>query len=110
MVLKKIVTFYPNKGIDCWLDVRYLISPYFSKVFSPRATDLLEKIRLHMVAGPSTAFTRKALVGGTLIRKSSNICKSIVRIEPSKLYPYSVCQPMPTRVSTRFEFDEDLQK
>ena len=35
------------------------------------------------------------------IRKSANICKSIVGIDASQLYPYSMCQPMPTGLYTR---------
>ena len=41
-------------------------------------------------------FTRKAVVDETFIRKSANICKSIVGIGASQLYSYSRCQPMPT--------------
>ena len=57
--------------------------------------DLLEKIR-DVVGGPSIVFTRKAVVDETFIRKSANVCKSIVGIDASQLYPYSMCQPMPT--------------
>ena len=62
---------------------------------------LPEKIREHMVGGPSIVFTRKAIVHETFIRKSSSFCKSIGGINASQLYPQSMCQPMPTGLYTR---------
>ena len=61
--------------------------------------------REDVVIGPSMVFTRKAVVDETFIRKSANICKSIVGIDASQLYPYSMCQPMPTGLYTRWNFD-----
>ena len=58
--------------------------------------DLLEKVREDVVGGPSIVFTRKAVVDETFIRKSTNLRKSIVGIDASQLYPYSMCQPKPT--------------
>ena len=72
--------------------------------------DLCEKIREDMTGGPSIVFTGKAVVDETFIRDSSNICKSIVGIDASQLYPYSMCQDMPTGLYTRWEFDTDMQK
>ena len=63
--------------------------------------DLCEKIRDDMAGGPSIVFTRKAVVDQTFIRDSSNVCKSIVGIDASQLYPYSMCQDMPTGLYTR---------
>ena len=63
--------------------------------------DLLEKIREDMVGGPSIVFTRKAVVDETFFRKSTNLCKSIVGIDASQLYHYSMCQPMPTGFYTK---------
>ena len=54
-----------------------------------------------MVGGPSFVFTRKAVVDATLIRKSSNLCKSIVGIDASQPYPYLMCQAMPAGLYTR---------
>ena len=71
--------------------------------FTESDKDLLEKIREDMVGGPSFVFTRKAVVDETFIRKSTNLCKSIVGIDASQLYPYSMCQPMPTGLYTRYE-------
>ena len=64
--------------------------------------DLLQKIREHMVGGPSIVFTRKAVIDETFIRNSRNICKSIVGIVASQLYPYSMCQPMTTGLYARW--------
>ena len=66
---------------------------------------LCEKIREDMTRGPSIVFTRKAVVDETFIRDSSNVCKSIVGIDASQLYPNSMCQDMPTGLYTRWEFD-----
>ena len=69
--------------------------------------DLLEKIREDMVRGLSIVFTRKAVVNETFRRKSSNLCKSIVGIDTSQLYYYSICQPMPTGLYTQWEYDSE---
>ena len=63
-----------------------------------------------MVGGPSIVFTRKAVVDETFIRKSSNLCKSIVGFGASQLYPYSMRQPMPTRFFTRWEYDSETKR
>ena len=75
-----------------------------------RDKDLLEKIREDVVGGPSIVFTRKAVVDETFIRKSTNICKSIVGIDASQLYPYSMCQPMPTGLYTRWYLDSETSR
>ena len=61
--------------------------------FTETDKDLLQKIREDMVGGPSIVFARKAVVDKTFIRNSGNVCKSIVGIDASQLYPYSMCQP-----------------
>ena len=97
-----MIEFYHNKGIDmlklgCTLPnlaKNCLHKTTDSKFypFTESDKDLLEKIRDDTVGGPSIVFTRKAVVDGTFIRKSSNLCKSIVGIDASQLYPYSMCQ------------------
>ena len=72
--------------------------------------DFLEKIREDVVGGPSIAFTRKAFVDETFIRKSTNLCKSIVAIDASQLYPYSMCQPVATGLYTRWDFDSETSR
>ena len=78
--------------------------------FTEGDKDLLEKIREDVVSCPSIVFTRKAIVDETFIRKSTNICKSIVGIDASQLYPYSMCQPMPTGHYTRWDFDSETSR
>ena len=63
--------------------------------FTEGVKDLLEKTREDIVGGPSIVFTRKANVDETSIRKSTNLCKSIVGIDASQLYP---CRPVFLRV------------
>ena len=42
-----------------------------------------------MVGGPVIVFTREALVDETFIRKAAKLCKSIIGIDASQLYPDS---------------------
>ena len=63
-----------------------------------------------MTGEPSIVFTRKLVVDETFVRNSSNAYKSIVGIDASQLYPFSMCQDMPKRLSKRWEFDSDMQK
>ena len=60
-----------------------------------------------MVGGPSVVFTRKAVVDETFIRNSENICKYVVGINASQLYPYFMCQPMPSRLYKQWEYDTE---
>ena len=63
-----------------------------------------------MVGGHSIVFTRKTVVDETFIRNSRNSCKSIVGIDASQLYPYSMCQPMPTALYTRWEYETESNR
>ena len=78
--------------------------------FTETDKDLLQEIREDMVGGPSIVFTPKGVVDETFIRNSENIRKSIVGIDASQLYPYSMCQPMPTGLCTRWEFDTESNR
>ena len=53
--------------------------------------------------------TRKAVVDETHIRKSTDVCKSILGIDAGHLHSFSICQPIPTGLYTRYNFDSDLQ-
>ena len=117
---KEWLSFIIVSELICWSwVVRYQISQTFVFIalqmykfytLLEEDKDLLEKIREDMVGGPSIVFPRKAVVRETRIRSSSNICKSIVGIDASQLYPYAMCQPMPTGLHTRWEFNADLQR
>ena len=78
--------------------------------FTEGDKDLLDKIREDVVGGPSIVFSRKAVVDETFIRKFTNICKSIFVIDASQLYPYTMCQPMPTGLYTRWDFDSETSR
>ena len=67
----------------------------------------LEKIREDVVGGPSIVFTRKAVVDEFFFPKSTNLCKSIVRIEASYLGLYPMCQLMLTSFYTRWDLDSE---
>ena len=114
-----MIKFDHNKGIDmlklgCTL-------PYLANICLHKSTDskfylftqlnfdLLEKILENMVGGPTIAFTGKAVVDEIFVRKSSNFCKSIVGIDANQLYPYSVCQPMPRGLYTRWEHNSEIK-
>ena len=118
--IQKMIEFYHNKGIDmlklgCTLPNLANICLHKSTdskfyAFTESDKDLLEKIREDIVGGPSIVFTRKTVVDETFICKSSNLCKSIVGIDASQLYPYSMCQPMPTGLYTRWEYDSETKR
>ena len=115
-----MIEIYNNKGIDMLklrITLPNLANMYLHKStdskfypFTESDKDLREKTRDEMVGGPSIVFTRKAVVVETFIRKPSNLCKSIVGIDDSQLYPYSMCQRMPTRSYTRWEYDSETKR
>ena len=118
--MKKMMKFYHDQKIDmlklgCTLPnlANICLHKSTDRKFYPfieADKDLHEKIRSEMTGGPSIVFTRKAVVDKTFIRRSNNICKTIVGIDASQLYPFSMCQAMPTGLYTRWEFDTNLQK
>ena len=118
--MQKMIEFYHNKEIDmlklgCTLPNLANICLQNSETskfypFTEPDKDSLEKIREEIVGGPSNVFTRKASVDETFLRKSSNLCKSIVGIGASQLYPYSMCQPMTTGLYTRWEYDSETKR
>ena len=119
-LMQKMINFYHNKGIDmlklgCTLPNLANICLHKSSrakfyPFTKTDRDLLEKFIEDMVGGASIVFTRRAVVDETFIRKSQNVCKSIVGIDASQLYPFSLCQPMPTDLYTQYEYDSELQQ
>ena len=114
--MQKLIAFYHDKDIDmlkfgCTLPDLANICLHKSTdakfyPFTEGDKDLVQKIREGVVGCPSIVFTRKAVVE-TFIRKSTNICKSVVGIDDSQLYPYSMCQPMPMGLYTRWDIDSE---
>ena len=109
--IQKMIAFYHNKDVDmlklgCTLPNLANICLHKStdaKIyqFTERDKNLSEKSREDVVGGPSIVFTHKAVLDETFVRKSANICKSIVGIDASQLYPYSMCQPTTNGIYTR---------
>ena len=118
--MQKMIEFYHQNEIDmlklgCTLPKLANICLHKSTdskfyPFTESDKDLLEKIREDMVGGLSIVLTRNAVVDETFIRKSTNLCESIVAIDASRIYPYSMWQPMPTELYTRWNYDSESQK
>ncbi len=115
--MQKMMEFYHNKGVDmlklgCTLPnlanrILHQSTKCMFWPFSEKDKDLAEKLREDTVGGPPIVFTRKAEVGVTRIRDSDNVCQSILGIDANQLYPYAMCQPMPTGPYTRWEIKEE---
>ena len=118
--MQKTNAFYYDKDIDmlkhgCTLPNlvnKYLHKSTDAKIYPITEGDenLLEKIREDVVGGPSIVFTSKAVVDETFIRKSTNICKSIIVIDASQLYPYSMFQTMPTGLYMHWDIDSETSR
>ena len=118
--MQKMIEFYHYKGMDmpkirCTLPILAKICLHKSTdskfyPFTESEEDLLEKTREDMVGGPSILSTRKAVVDEIFLRKSLNLCKSIVGIDASQLYPYLMCQLKPTGLYTRREYDSEIKR
>ena len=118
--MQKLIDFYHNNGIHMlklgctlqnWANIclhKSTDSKFYP--FTESDKDLLEKIRGDMVGCPSIGFTLETVVDETFVRKSSNLCKSIVGIDASQLYSYSMYQPMPTGLYTRWEYDSETKR
>ena len=118
--MQKMIAFYYDKIMDmlklgCTLSS--LANLCFHKStnakfypFTMGDRDLLEKIREDVVGGPSIVFTRKAVVDETFIRESTSLCRSIVGIDASQLYPYSMRQPLPTGIFARCYIDLEISR
>ena len=81
--------------------------PVPNSIHLPKPIKTFSKVWEVTVGGPSVVFRRKAVVVETFIRSSEKICISIVGIDASQLYLYSMCQPMPTGLYTWWEYDTE---
>ena len=101
--MQKMIASYHDKDIDmlklgCTLPNLaniWLHKPSDAKfyLFTEGDKGLLDKIREDVVGTSSIVCMRKAIVEETFIRKSTNICKSIVAIDNSQLYPTRCVNP-----------------
>ena len=118
-VSQKMMQFYHQKGIDMLrlsftgpnLANRILHSSTSLKFYPFNQEDKIfdDYIREWLTGGPSIIFTRYAKVGSSRIKHSSNMCKTIVGIDASQRYPFSMMKDMPTRVYTKWELREDTR-
>ena len=107
--MQKMIAFYHDKDIDmlklgCTLpNVANICLHKFTAAkfypFTEGDKDLLEKLREDVVGGLSVVFTDKVKLDETFIRKSANICKSIVGIDA-----------MPTGLYTRWDSDSETSR
>ena len=116
----KMIDFYHSQQVDM-LKLGYTL-PNLANRFLHSSTNatffpFCEKdkdydiyIRKWLTGGPSIIFTRYAKVGETKIRESENVCKSIVGIDASQLYQFSMTKDMPAGLYTKCEFNEDTSK
>ena len=82
------IELYHNKGFDmlklgCTL---HLSAQFYQCKFFSKQSDkyLISKVWEDMIGGPSIVFTCKVAVEETHIRKSANVCKSIVATHASQ--------------------------
>ena len=94
--MSKLRCFFPNLAIIC----RHKSTNYNFSPICESDEDLCEKAREDLTGGLSIVIIRKDVVDETFIRKTSIICKPIVGIDASKLYPFSMCQVVPTGMYT----------
>ena len=114
---KKMLAFYHKKGIDMLMLgftppnlANICLHTSTSANFNPFTEtdkDLLQKIREDMVDDPSNVYTSKAVIDKTFTRNSRTKCNSNVGIDASQLCTSSMCQPMPTRLYTRWEYNTE---
>ena len=87
-----------------------------NSIHSPKEIKTLwKKNREDVVGGPSIVFTRKAVVDETFIRKSANICKSIVGIDEANNIPTRCINPclpvfIPIGISIQKRLDSHLDR
>ena len=60
--------------------------------------------------GPFIVYTREIVGDKTFSGESTNLCESIVVIDPSQLHHFSMCQAMPTGLYTRRDIDSESYK
>ena len=118
--MQKMIAFYHEKDIDM-LKLRCTL-PNLANICLNKSTDgkfypftegdkvVLRKVREDVVGGPSFVVTRMAVFDETFVRKSTNLCKSIVGIDASQGYPYSMCQPKPTGFYTRCDLNSETRR
>ena len=120
VAMTKMIQFYHSKHIDM-LKLGYTLPNLANRILHSSADAAFfpfceqdkkydNSIRKWLTGGPSIIFTRYAKVSETKIRESENMCKSIVGIDASQLYPFSMTKEMTTGLYTKWEFNDDSAK
>ena len=114
--IRRMMLFYHAKNIDmlklgCTLP--NLANTFLHKSTSDKFFPFTEKdkdydsyIRSWLTGGPSIIFNRYAKAGETRIDDSEHVCKTILGIDASQLYPFAMTKDMPTGLYTKWEFDQ----
>ena len=114
--LQKMMQFYHQKAIDI-LKLSFtlpnlancvLLSSTSLKFFPFNQEDKIfdDSIRELLTGGPSNILTWYAKVVSSRIKNSSNMCKTIVSIDASQFYSFSMMKDMPTGVYTKWDLRE----
>ena len=112
-----MVDFYHNKGIGM-LKIRCTLSNLENLCLDKSTTatfypsiesngDLLEILQEVIVGGLPFELKSRAVVDEILIWESTNWCKTLVGIDASQLYSFSMCQAMPTGLYTICALDSE---
>ena len=118
--MTKMIQFYHSKQFDM-LKLGYTLPNLANRIlhsstdaaffpFCEQDKEYDNYIRNRLTGGPSIIFTQYAKVGKTKIRGSEIVCKSIVGIDASQLYPFSMTKEMSTGLYTKWEFNDDTAK
>ena len=106
-VLQKGMKFYHQKWIDM-LKIGFIL-PTANRIlhlstslkffpFNQEDKSFEDYVREWLTGGPSIIFSSFAKVGGSRTKESSKMCKTIVGIDASQLYSFSMMKDMPTGV------------
>ena len=118
--LQKMISFYHAKDIDM-LKIGFTLPTLANRLLHSSTNEkffpFIEKdkeyddyIRKWLTGGPSIIFNRYAKAGLTKMENSENVCKSIIGIDATQLYPFSMMQDMPTSHYVKWEFSEESSK
>ena len=111
--LQKMMEFYHSRDVDMVKRASTLpglanimlheSTPALISLFLTKDKDLEFLLRQKIVGGASIIFTRYHKVGETKIRFSDNLVSTIIGVDASQLYPFSMSQPMPVGIYTRWK-------
>ena len=109
----KMIGFNCNNEDDMFI-LRCTL-PLFADILFQKSTDFIfdpftGKIGKDIIGGPSIVFSCEFVLDECFIRKSTNLCISILDFHASHLYTNSLCQPKPTGFFTSLERESNTQQ